>query len=103
MNESPVLLHVWSVHPEHEDALVTQLAEMFRQVADAPGFVSARILASEDRTSVAAVVEMSSAEDRERLAALPAVHDTLYGVRGAYNLSVRLYQQVGTFGDGVGS
>jgi heme-degrading monooxygenase HmoA len=102
MNESPVLLHVWSVRPEHEDALVAQLTEMFGQVADAPGFVSARILASEDRTSVAAVVEMSSVEDRRRLEALPAVRDTLYAVRGAYNLSVRLYQQVATFGDGLG-
>src|SRR3954469_9480757 len=102
MTERPVLLHVWSVRPEHEDALVSQLAEMFGQVAGAPGFVSARILVSEDRTSVAAVVEMSRVKDRERLEALPAVRETLYGVRGAYNLSVRLYQQVGMFGDGVG-
>jgi heme-degrading monooxygenase HmoA len=101
MNESPVLLHIWSVRPEHEDALVAQLDEMFGQVADAPGFVSARILASEDRTSVAAVVEMRSVEDREHLEALPAVREALYGIRGAYNLSVRLYQQVGTFGDRV--
>jgi hypothetical protein len=57
MTQSPVLLHVWSVRPEQGDALVARLAEMFGHVTNAPGFVSARILASADRTSVAAVVE----------------------------------------------
>ena len=98
MNESPVLLHVWSVHPDHADALVDRLAGLFERVSDVPGFVSARILASADRDSVAAVVEMRSAEDRERLEALPDVHETLYGVSGAYNLMVRLYDQVKAFG-----
>jgi heme-degrading monooxygenase HmoA len=98
MTQSPVLLHVWSVRPEQQDALVTRLAEMFGRVSAAPGFVSARMLTSADRTSIAAVVEMRSAEDRERLEALPAVRETLDGVRGAYNLVARLYQQIGTYG-----
>jgi heme-degrading monooxygenase HmoA len=46
MNHSPVLLHVLSVRPEHESALIDRLGEMVRNVADAPGFVSARLLAS---------------------------------------------------------
>jgi heme-degrading monooxygenase HmoA len=98
MNESPVLLHVWSVHPEQQSALVERLGEMFGHVAGAPGFVSARILTSADRTSVAALVEMQSAADRERLEALPAVRETLDNVRGAYNLTVRLYHQLETYG-----
>ena len=98
MNESPALLHVWSVHPDAEEALVARLGEMFDRLADDPGFVSARILASADRTSVAAVVEMRSAEDRQRLETLPEVRDTLNAVQdGAFNVAVRLYRQVGTY------
>ncbi|MGZ6638943.1 MAG: hypothetical protein ACXVII_39610 [Solirubrobacteraceae bacterium] len=96
MNQSPVLLHIWNVHPEAEATLVEQLAEMLRHVSDDPGLVSARILASPDRTSVAALVEMRSPEDRERLQELPEVRETLHAVQdGAYNLIITLYHEVG--------
>ena len=95
MNQSPVLLHIWNVHPEAEESLVGQLAEMLRHVSDDPGLVSARILASPDRTSVAALVEMRSPEDRERLQELPEVRETLRNVQdGAYNLIITLYDEV---------
>lgn len=96
MNQSPVLLHIWDVQPEAEARLVEQLAEMLRHFSDDPGLVSARILASPDRRSVAALVEMRSAEDRERLEALPEVRETLRNVQdGAYNLIITLYHEVG--------
>ena len=96
MNQSPVLLHIWNVHPEAEATLVEQLAEMLHHVSDDPGLVSARILANPDRTSVAALVEMRSPEDRERLEALPEVRETLHSVHdGAYNLIITLYHEVG--------
>jgi hypothetical protein len=98
MNDSPMLLHVWSVRPDHENALVDRIGEMFRRVADAPGFVSARVLGSPDRTSVVALVEMQSAEDRERLEALPEVRGVLRDMRGAYNLTVKLYREIETYG-----
>jgi hypothetical protein len=94
MNQSPVLLHIWNVHPEEQETLVGQLDEMFRRVSDDPGLVSARILATEDRKSVAALVEMRSADDRRRLEALPEVRETLLNVQGAYNLLVTLYHEV---------
>ena len=97
MNQSPVLLHVWSVHPDEEATLVEQLANMIDHVTDDAGFVSARILASPDRTSVAALIEMKSIEDRQRLQALPVVRDTLYNVEGAYNVVIRLFHEVGAF------
>jgi hypothetical protein len=96
MNQSPVLLHIWNVHPEAEPTLVEQIAEMFRRISEDPGLVSARILASPDRKSVAAVIEMRSPEDRERLEALPEVRETLHSVQdGAYNLMISLYHEVG--------
>ena len=96
MNQSPVLLHIWNVHPEAEAGLVEQLAEMFRHVNGDPGLVSARILASPDRTSVAALVEMRTPEDRKRLEELPEVRETLHAVQdGAYNLIITLYHEVG--------
>ena len=96
MNQSPVLLHIWKVHPEAEATLVEQLAEMLGHVSDDPGLVSARILSSPDRTSVAALVEMRSPEDRKRLEELPEVRETLHDVQdGAYNLIITLYHEVG--------
>jgi hypothetical protein len=97
MNQSPVLLHVWNVHPEEQETLVEQIAEMFRRVSGDPGLVSARILASPDRKSVAALVEMRTLDDRQRLQELPEVRDTLHNVQhGAYNLMVTLYHEVFT-------
>ena len=96
MNQSPVLLHIWNVHPESEPTLVERLSEMFRDISDDPGLVSARILASPDRTSVAALLEMRSLEDRQRLESLPEVRKTLHDVQdGAYNLIITLYHEVG--------
>jgi hypothetical protein len=96
MNQSPVLLHIWKVQPEAEAMLVDRLAELLRRISDDPGLVSARILASPDRTSVAALVEMRSPEDRARLEELPEVRETLYDVQDrAYNLLITLYHEVG--------
>ena len=96
MDQSPVLLHIWSVEPDAEPTLVEKLGVMLGHISDDPGLVSARILGSPDRTSVAALVEMRSAEDRDRLAALPEVRETLHDVQdGAYNLIIALYHEVG--------
>jgi hypothetical protein len=97
MNESPVLLHIWSVHPEEQAKLVEQLDAMFGRVSDDPGFVSARLLASPDQKTVAALVEMRTSEDRQRLEQLPEVRETLLNVQGAYNLIVTLYHEVGAY------
>jgi hypothetical protein len=97
MDQSPLLLHVWSVHPEAQATLVEQIDEMFRRVREDPGFVSARLLASPDGKWVAALAEMRSPEDRERLKALPEVRETLLNVHDAYNLIVTLYHEVGAY------
>jgi hypothetical protein len=94
MNEGPVLIHIWSVDPAKEGAAVESLDEMFGQVARDPGFVSARVLQNLDRTSLAAIVEMRTAEDRQRLEQLPEVRDTLRDLHVDANLTVRLYHQV---------
>jgi hypothetical protein len=94
MNESPVLIHIWDVDPGDEDAAVQHLDKMFGELATDPGFVSARVLESADRTSLAAVVEMQSVEDRQGIEQLPEVRDTLAHLHGTVNLVQRLYQQV---------
>jgi hypothetical protein len=84
------------VQPEAEATLLEQLGELLRHVSEDPGLVSARILSSPDRKSVAAVIEMRTPEDRERLEALPEVRETLDNVQdGASNLIVTLYHEVG--------
>jgi len=97
MNEGPVLIHIWEVDPAHEPAALQSLNEMFGQIATDPGFVSARVLESPDRTSLAAFVEMRTVEDRQRLEQLPDVRDTLHHLHGAANLVIRLYHQVDAY------
>ncbi len=98
MNESPVLVHVWEVDPAEEAAALQSLNEMFGGVVKDPEFVSARVLQTDDKTSIAAIVEMRSAEDRQRLEQLPDVRDTLHHLHGTANLVIRLYNEVGAYG-----
>ncbi len=98
MNESPVLVHVWEVDPDEEAVAVQRLNEMFGRIVNDPDFVSARVLQTADKTSIAAIVEMRTAEDRRRLEQLPDVHETLRHLHGTANLVVRLYNEVGTYG-----
>jgi hypothetical protein len=97
MNESPVLVHVWEVEPTEQAVAVRHLDEMFSELVNDPGFVSARILQTADQTSIAAVVEMRSVEDRQRLEHLPDVHETLYHLHGTANVVIRLYNEVGSY------
>jgi hypothetical protein len=97
MNESPVLVHVWEVDPAEEAGAVQRLNEMFGEIAKDPGFASARVLETADQTSIAAIVEMRSAEDRQRLEQLPDVRETLHHLHGAANLVIRLYHEVGSY------
>jgi hypothetical protein len=98
MNESPVLVHIWEVDPGQEAAAIKRLEEMFGELVKDPGFVSARVLESPDRTSVAAVLEMRTVEDRQRLEQLPDVRETLDHLHGSANLVIRLYHEVGVYG-----
>jgi hypothetical protein len=98
MSEGPVLLHIWSVEPEQEAASIERLDELFaNQIATDAGFVSARILESDDHASVAAIIEMRSVEDRRRIEQLPEVRETLDHLHGTANLVLRLYHQVKVF------
>ena len=97
MNESPVLVHVWQVDPDDEAVAVQRLNEMFDQIVKDPDFVSARVLQTADKTSIAAIVEMRTAEDRQRLEQLPDVRDTLHHLHGTANLVIRLYNEVGAY------
>lgn len=97
MNEGPVLIHIWQVDPAQEGAAVRSLEEMFDKVAGDPGFVSARVLETEDQTSLAVFLEMRTVEDRHRLEHLPEVRQTLDQLHGSANLVIRLYHEVGTY------
>ncbi|MGZ4249252.1 MAG: hypothetical protein ACXVUE_13230 [Solirubrobacteraceae bacterium] len=94
MSESPVLVHVWEVDPAEEGRAVQSLDEMFGEIVKDPGFVSARVLETGDKTSIAAIVEMRSAEDRQRLEGMPNVREPLHHLHGAANLVIRLYDEV---------
>jgi hypothetical protein len=94
MNEGPFLIHVWVVDPAQAGAAAQRLDVMFGQIAADPGFVSARVLESADRTSLAAIVEMRTVEDRQRLEQLPEVRETLDHLHVDANLIVRLFHLV---------
>ena len=95
--EGPVLVHVWDVEPGQESVAVGHLDETLREIESDPGLVRARILASDDRQSLATVIEMRSAGDRKRIEEMPHVRDTLGHLRGTVNIVVRLYRQVAAY------
>lgn len=97
MKESPVLIHVWDVDPADNAAAVGRLEEMFGELVKDPGFVSARVLETVDRTSIAAVLEMRSVEDRQRVEQLPDVRETLDHLHGTANIVIRAYHEVGAY------
>jgi hypothetical protein len=97
MTESPVLVHVWEVDPAEEAVAVRHLDEMFVELVKDPGFMSSRVLEAADQTSIAAIVEMRSVEDRQRLERLPDVRETLDHLHGTANLVIRLYNEVGAY------
>jgi hypothetical protein len=97
MNESPVLVHVWEVDPADEAIAVERLNEMFSEIVKDPGFVSARVLQTADKTSIVAIVEMRTAEDRQRLEQLPNVREPLHHLHGTANLLIRVYNEVGAY------
>jgi hypothetical protein len=97
MHESPVLVHVWEVDPAEQAVAVRRLNDMFAGIVNDPGFVSARVLETADQTSIAAIVEMRSVEDRQRLEKLPDVGETLHHLHGTANMVVRLYHDVGAY------
>jgi len=66
----------------------------FGEIVKDPGFVSARVLETADKTSIAAIVEMRSVEDRQRLEQLPNVREPLHHLHGTANLLIRLYNEV---------
>jgi hypothetical protein len=97
-DEGPMLIHVWEVDPAREGAAVQHLDKMLSAAAADPGFVHARVLGSIDRTSIAALIEMRTVEDRQRLEQLPEVRETLRHLDGTVNLIIRLYHQLNEYG-----
>jgi hypothetical protein len=97
MKESPVLIHVWEVDPAEYAAAVGSLDQMFGELVKDPGFVSARVLESADHTSIAAVVQMRTAEDRQRIEQLPELRETLDHLHGTANIVIRLYNEIAAY------
>ena len=98
MNESPLLVHVWEVDPADEAVAVRRLDEAFGELVNDPGFVSARVLETADQTSIAAIVQMRSPEDRQRLEQLPELREVLDHLHGTANLLIRLYHEAASYG-----
>jgi heme-degrading monooxygenase HmoA len=97
MNESALLVHVWEVDPGEEAAAIQSLDEMFGELTKDPGFVSAHVLETDDHESIAAIVQMRSAEDRQRLEQSASVRETLDHLHGTANLVVRLYREAASY------
>jgi len=95
--EGAFLLHVWMVDPDSADRHVQLLTQLFDAISEQPGFVSARILESADRSSIAAIIETGSVQDRQRFEQLPQVHDVLYQLHAEANLVARPYHDVVAF------
>jgi hypothetical protein len=92
--EGAFLLHVWMVDPENADRHIQLLTHLLNTISEQPGFVSARILESAGRSSIAALIETGSVQDRQRFEQLPQVHDVLDQLHAEANLVARPYHDV---------
>jgi hypothetical protein len=95
--ESAVLLHVWEVDPAQEGVAIQRLDDMLAKVVGESGFVSARVLESEDRETAAVMVEMETPEDRARLEQLSVVQETVGQLPGTVNVVVKLYREISSY------
>lgn len=93
MSESPVAIHIWDLDAAHEQAALQSLTGMYERVGPASGLISARLMRSEDRSSIAAIVEMESVQARQRFLELPEVRETLEHLQGAVNVVFRTYHE----------
>jgi hypothetical protein len=92
--QGTVLIHIWELlDPGSGAAVMSDLAQMLTQVAAEPGFVSARVLGSDDDGSIATLVEMRTPEERDRVEQLPIVRETLAHLHGTLNLAVKRYHE----------
>jgi hypothetical protein len=94
----PVLIHIWEIDdPDHADVVVQRIDAMLTQVSREPGCVSARVLESDDRRSIATAIEMRTSEDRQHIEQLPIVGQTLAHMDGTVNVIVRRYHERESF------
>ena len=70
---------------------------MLSRIVDEPGFVSARLLETDEHSWIAVVVEMSTAADRRRLELLPEVRETLHHLHGMVNVITKLYHEIAAY------
>lgn len=76
------------------------LDDLAGQLAREVGFVSARVLESDDHVSVALVVETRSVADRQRIEQLPVVLQTLEQLEqteGTVSLIARFYREAAVY------
>jgi hypothetical protein len=98
--ESPIVIDVWTVEPEHQDELVAAIsANLERLVVGRPGFVSAEIYQSADREMVLLNLNMGSARERQALTDSPELREVyreLHEIATSHKHVSRLVASVGT-------
>jgi len=93
VEESPILIDVWTVEAEQQDELVRAIeANVRRLLVDRPGFVSADIYQGANR--VVLTVRMQSARDRQALTDDPKLQRALRELRRTATSHARVYRLV---------
>jgi heme-degrading monooxygenase HmoA len=96
--ESPILIDVWTVEPEEQEALVAALsANLRRVVLGRPGFVSAEIYQSANRDLVVLNLRMQSARDRQALTDSQEVEEIYRELRAIATSHRHIYRLVESF------
>jgi hypothetical protein len=95
VDESPILIDVWTVEAEQQDELVRAIESTLRRlVVDRPGFVSADIYQSANRDMVLLTVRMQGARDRQALTDDPKLQQAYRELRRTATSHRHVYRLV---------
>jgi quinol monooxygenase YgiN len=98
MNGPVTLINVFTVEPDNQQGLIDLLTEITeRSVRRAPGFLSARLHRSLDRTKVTMVAEWRSRADYEAMRADPRPRPYLERALAMAKFEPGMYEVVQTF------
>ncbi len=102
--ESPVIIDVWRVEPDHREEFLRLAAEYLRRVAvPHPGFVSAELYESASGGVVVVNVRMRTSADRQALSDSREVEEVFRRARGLASSHWGLYRLVESFEAAPGS
>ena len=100
MEETPILIDVWTVDPSQQAKLARMISDGVKEViVGHPGFVSAQLYESTNGDAMMVMVHMRTIEERRALTDSPAAHGLVRELGEIARSHQRLFRLVESFGE----